>query len=192
MEKTAAIPASGRSDIDPFPDSSPLASPQHERDAHIDTRGLKEVMAHFATGVVVVSALDGPDPVGFACQSFVSLSLEPPLVAIAAARTSTSWPRIARSARFCVNILSSDQHEVCRAFAQSGGDKFRSIEWQLSATGSPQIEGAIAWVDCEIESVHETGDHELAIARVRGIERREATPLLYFRSGFGNFEPLAR
>jgi len=73
-------------------------------------------MSRFTTGVTVVAGMHGGEPVGFTCQSFVSLSVDPPFVAVAPARTSTSWPRIAAAGRFCVNVLSDRQEDLCRGF----------------------------------------------------------------------------
>ena len=124
-------------------------------------------MGRFTTGVTIVSGIDDGEPVGFTCQSFVSLSIDPPFVAVAPARTSTSWPRIARSGSFCVNVLGDDQEDLCRGFAVSGGPKFDGVDWQPApGTGSPVIEGSLAWVDCRVELVHDAGDHELIIGRV--------------------------
>ncbi len=147
----------------------------------------KDAMSRFATGVTIVSGIDvdGGDPVGFTCQSFVSLSIDPPYVAAAPARTSTSWPRIARSGAFCVNVLSEDQEELCRGFAVSGGPKFDGVVWHPApGTGSPVIEGSLAWIDCRVELVHDAGDHELILGRVLDLGVGEGSPLLFFRSRF--------
>ena len=132
-----------------------------------DTAQFKEAMGRFATGVTIVSGMEDGQPVGFTCQSFVSLSIDPPFVAVAPARTSTSWPRIARAGSFCVNVLGDHQEELCRGFAVSGGDKFDGVDWHPApVTGSPVIEGSLAWVDCRVELVHDAGDHELIIGKV--------------------------
>src|SRR6478735_1807171 len=86
----------------------------------VDPAEFRRVLGHFATGVTVVTAHDPDDPdgpAGFACQSFASLSLDPPLVTFMVARTSTTWPRIARAGAFCVNVLGADQGPLCRSFA---------------------------------------------------------------------------
>jgi 3-hydroxy-9,10-secoandrosta-1,3,5(10)-triene-9,17-dione monooxygenase reductase component len=148
-----------------------------------ETQRFKEVMSHFATGVTVVSGMDEGEPVGFTCQSFLSLSLDPPFVAVAPARTSTSWPRIARAGEFCVNVLAEHQQELGEGFAVSGGPKFEGVDWRPSAiTGSPLITDALAWVECRVELVHDAGDHELIIGRVLDVGLGEGRPLLYFRS----------
>jgi flavin reductase (DIM6/NTAB) family NADH-FMN oxidoreductase RutF len=146
----------------------------------------KEAMSRFATGVTVVTAMEEGGPVGFTCQSFVSLSLDPPFVALAPAKSSTSWPRIARAGSFCVNVLADDQEDLCRTFAVSGGDKFAGVDWQPAPVGSaPILAGSLAWVDCHVELIHDAGDHELVIGRVVELGLGEGSPLLFYRSAFG-------
>jgi flavin reductase (DIM6/NTAB) family NADH-FMN oxidoreductase RutF len=154
---------------------------------NFDPARFKEAMGTFATGVTVVTGIEEGRPAGFTCQSFLSLSIDPPYVALAPARTSTSWPRIARAGTFCVNVLADDQGAVGQAFAVSGGDKFAGVAWRPApATGSPVIEGSLAWVDCRVELVHDAGDHELIIGRVLDLDvgADGRGPLLFFRSKF--------
>lgn len=157
----------------------------------LDAAEFRQVMGHFATGVAVVTATDDGEPVGLTIQSFTSLSLEPPLVCFAPGKSSATWGRIRAAGSFCVNILGDDQEAVCRAFAASGEDKFAGIGYDAApSTSSPRLHGALAWVDCEIDVVHDAGDHDLCIGRVLalGVTDTTAGPLLYYRSGFGRFE----
>ncbi len=155
-----------------------------------DTGRFREVMGHFATGVTVVTALDGAEPVGFTCQSFGSLSLEPPLVMLAPGKTSTSWPRIAKVGEFCVNILAEGQEALARDFAVAGGDKFASVRWRPACNGAPVLHGVLAWVECRFVEAHDAGDHELVVGSVDDMGvRARGRPLLFYRSGFGRFEP---
>jgi flavin reductase (DIM6/NTAB) family NADH-FMN oxidoreductase RutF len=150
-----------------------------------DVAGFKDAMSRFTSGVTIVSGLEDGLPVGFTCQSFISLSIDPPFVALAPARTSTSWPRIARAGSFCVNVLGDHQQELGRAFAVSGGDKFAGVEWRPApATGAPLLDGCLAWVDCHLELVHDAGDHELIIGRVLDLGVNDGFPLLFYRSKF--------
>jgi flavin reductase (DIM6/NTAB) family NADH-FMN oxidoreductase RutF len=151
-------------------------------------------MGHFATGVTIVTALEGDKPVGFTAQSFVSLSIDPPLVAVCPALTSTSWPRIAAADGLCINILGADQEALCRGFATPSEDKFAGVGWRASpGTGAPLIDGALAWIDGRIADTHPAGDHEIVVIRVE--DMGEATsdgehshgPLLFYRAGFGSF-----
>ena len=131
--------------------------------------------------------MDG-DPVGFTCQAFAALSLEPPLVLLAPAKSSTSWPRIAQAGAFCVNILAAHQGGLARTFSVSGADKFAGVEWRPGpVTSSPVLPDALAWVECRLEAIYDSGDHELVTGRVLALDVTEREPLLYFRGGFGGF-----
>ena len=153
-----------------------------------DQARFREVLGHFATGITIVTATDEGQPVGFSCQSFAALSLDPPMVILAPAKSSTSWPRIARAGSFCVNILGEHQEAVCRAFAVSGGDKFDGVDWTPGVTGSPLIEGSLATVECTLGAIYEGGDHELVTGHVVDMEIGKGSPLIFYRSGFGRFE----
>jgi 3-hydroxy-9,10-secoandrosta-1,3,5(10)-triene-9,17-dione monooxygenase reductase component len=146
----------------------------------------REVLGHYCSGVAVITAMDDGEPVGFSCQSFQSLSLDPPMVSFAPARTSTTWPRIRRVGRFAANVLAEGQGLLCRAFAVSGGDKFAGVEWYPSPAGVPLLEGALAWVEGEIVGEIDAGDHVLVVGRVLDLyANRDARPLLFFRGQFG-------
>ncbi|MFI1913529.1 flavin reductase family protein [Nocardia sp. NPDC020380] len=152
----------------------------------IDATAFKTVLGRFCSGVTVITALDDGAPVGFACQSFASLSLDPPLVSFFPARTSSTWPRIRAAGRFCVNILADDQTEVCRQLGRPGPDKFSGIEWIPSENGSPLLSGALASIDCALHDEVDGGDHTIVIGRVTSLnEHSEATPLLFYRAAFG-------
>lgn len=153
----------------------------------IEKAEFRTVLGHFASGVAVVAGIDADGPVGLTCQSFFSLSLDPPLIAMAPANTSVSWPRIEAAGRFCVNILADDQEAVAWAFASSGGDKFVGIGWSPANSGSPRLHGALAWIDCDLHQVLDGGDHRLVVGRVRELGSGEGEPLLFYRAGFGTF-----
>ncbi|PHQ51110.1 NADPH-flavin oxidoreductase [Streptomyces cinnamoneus] len=161
-------------------------------------REFRNVLGHFASGVTVVTAPGEDDlpPAGFACQSFTSLSLDPPLVAFMVARTSTTWPRIARAGVFCVNVLGAGQKSLCEGFAVSSSqtaDKFSGVPYEPApATGSPRLGGVPAWIDCTIQAVHTGGDHLVVVGRVEALGADEsaatAGPLLFHRGTFGAFD----
>lgn len=158
----------------------------------------RRVLGNFATGVAVVTApapttttndpqAAPPAPAGFACQSFSSLSLDPPLIAFMVGRTSTTWPRIARAGTFCVNVLSAGQGELCRAFAVSGADKFAGVAYDAApVSGAPRLAGTLAWIDCTIHAVHTGGDHLIVVGRVDalGASGGDEAPLLFHKGRF--------
>jgi 3-hydroxy-9,10-secoandrosta-1,3,5(10)-triene-9,17-dione monooxygenase reductase component len=174
--------------------SRPCACPAStRRTAAVDARLMRDVLGHFCSGVTVVTA-SGPDgPAGFTCQSFASLSLDPPLVSFAPARTSKSWPKVRAARRFCVNVLAEDQGEISNAFARSGTDKFAGVEWHPSRYGAPVLAGVVAWIDCELWAEYDGGDHTLVAASVidlgAGTGRR---PLLFHRGTYGLRTALSR
>lgn len=147
----------------------------------------RRALGMFASGVTVVTGLDDGDPVGFACQSFASVSLEPPLVLFCADHRGRAWPRIRKSGRFCVNILSEDQVDVCGRFGSSKGAKFDGLDWDLSRWGTPALRGVLLRVHGEVHDVHVAGDHDVVIGRVRELEPAdgEQRPMLFFRGRFG-------
>ncbi len=160
-------------------------------DTAFDAAWFRQVLGNFPTGVAVVTGCGrNRVPVGMAIGSFTSASLDPPLVAFFADRRSSSWPRIRATGAFCANVLGADQEAVCRAFAARGGDKFAGIGWRPAPSGSPILDDVVAWVDCGIETVHETGDHWLVLGRVRALETaRPALSLVFFQGGYGRFSP---
>lgn len=158
----------------------------------IDAARYKQVIGHFASGVTVVAAMDGEQPVGFTAQSFIGLSLDPPLILVSAQRSSSTWPRIEASGSFCVSILRDTQEDLCRVFATRGADKFKGVGWDGAPfTGSPRLHHALAWVDCTLESTLDGGDHVIGVGRVQdlGVDDGDGGPMLFYRGGFGRFEP---
>src|SRR5687767_7567255 len=102
----------------------------------MDTDRFRQVLGHFCTGVTVVTAASPDGPAGFACQAFAALSLDPPLVLFCPGGKSSSWQRIERSGRFCVNVLASGQESISRVFGTAGADKFAAVSWKVSPNGS--------------------------------------------------------
>ena len=147
----------------------------------------REVLGHFATGVVIVAAMGAEGPVGFTCQSFAGLSLEPILVTFAAQRGGSSWPLLKASGVIAISVLGEDQESVARTFATSGIDKFASVAWSPGSNGAPHIAGAIATIEGSITHTSEHGDHDIAVVEVTDLNARSGAPLLYFRGGFGTF-----
>jgi flavin reductase (DIM6/NTAB) family NADH-FMN oxidoreductase RutF len=140
--------------------------------------------------VTIVTAAAPDGPVGFTAQSFTALSLDPPLILVCPGRTSSSWPRIEAVGGFCVNVLAEEQEELCRAFAMSGADKFAGVGYRpANHSGAPLLDGALAWIDCSLDTIHDGGDHLIVTGRVHdlGVEG-EGRPLLFYRGGFGRFE----
>ncbi|WP_020499062.1 flavin reductase family protein [Sciscionella marina] len=154
----------------------------------VDPGRLRTTMSRFCTGVAVITGVDEAGPTGLLVQSLVSVSLDPPLVLFCPQKTSRSWPRIVETGRFGANILSGAQQQLCDTFAVSGGDKFRGVRWHPSRTGTPVLEGHLAYVECRLETVHDAGDHEIVLGRVTDLDESELDdPLLFYRGRFGSW-----
>jgi flavin reductase (DIM6/NTAB) family NADH-FMN oxidoreductase RutF len=149
----------------------------------------RTVLGHLPTGVTVITA-DGADgPVGMACNSVSSVSLDPPLISLCPARTSETWPALRDSGRFCVNVMADYHEETTRAFARKGVDRFAGIAHHARA-GGPALDDAVAWLDCQIRAEHEAGDHFIVVAEVVALEARPGVaPLVFFRGDYGTFTP---
>lgn len=146
----------------------------------------RRTMAEFASGVTVVTASHGSEAVGFACQSFSSVSLEPPLVLFCVDRRSRSWRQIQAAGRFCVNVLAEDQGELCQRFGSSRGLRFDGLAWTRSAWDTPSLPGVLARIHADVHSVHPGGDHDIVIGNVIAMERsRAARPMVFHRGRFG-------
>lgn len=160
----------------------------------IDPLDFRRTLGSYPTGVVIVTGATDEGPVGLAIGSFTSVSLDPPLVGFLPDKGSSTWPRIAGTGSFCVNVLAADQLPVCQAFASKGGDRYGSCGWREEATGSPVLDGVLAWMDCTVERVEEAGDHWFVLGRIErmAVERDDVGPLLFYRGSYGEFAPLAR
>jgi 3-hydroxy-9,10-secoandrosta-1,3,5(10)-triene-9,17-dione monooxygenase reductase component len=154
-----------------------------------DASTYRTVLGHFATGVVLITAIEDGEPVGMAANSFTSVSLDPALVLFCAAKASSTWPHIQSSGKWAANFLDEDAEEICRLFAQKGADRFAQVGFEPGRTGSPILEDALAFVDCETIAEHDAGDHVIVVGRVIELGyQHEGKPLLFYRGGYGRFE----
>lgn len=156
--------------------------------SQVTAEQMRAAMGAFCSGVVVVTARgdDSDDELlGFTCQSFVSLSLSPPLISISPARTSTTWPRIREVGRFAINVLAHDHADLSHQFARSGTDKFAGVRWSAGPHGSPILAGTCAWVECSLWREYDGGDHTIVIGEVIALDHDvDRNPLLYYRGSY--------
>jgi flavin reductase (DIM6/NTAB) family NADH-FMN oxidoreductase RutF len=154
---------------------------------NVPTADFRTVMGQFATGVTVVTTLDGGRPQGITVNALTSVSLHPPIVMIALDRKRFIIPAIEASGRYAVNILAEDQQWLSDCFAGANvtpnRDAFCGAPWHPGTTGLPLIAGAIAALECVVAQRVEVGDHVLYIGRVEAcsLAEPEAPPLLYHR-----------
>jgi len=157
-----------------------LASPS-------DPAHFRKVLGRLPTGVVAVCAQHRDGPVGMACNSFTSVSLDPALVSFSVAVSSTTWPLVRECGRLCVNVLAAHHSTVARRFSLRGEDRFEGLGLH-PRVGGPGLDDAVAWIDCEIESELDAGDHVIVLARVLALESRpDAEALLFWDGRYGAF-----
>ena len=160
--------------------------------APIDPRAFRQELGQFCTGITVITTMHSDAPVGFACQSFAALSLEPPLVLFCPTKVSRTWKAIEATGRFCVNVLHEKQKDVSARFGSKEADKFAGIDWHPSPLGSPIIDGSLAYIDCTVASVHDGGDHFVVFGAVRSLSEApkiKPRPLLFYRGDYTGIEP---
>ncbi|MCR2799301.1 flavin reductase family protein [Microbacterium sp. zg-Y818] len=149
----------------------------------------RQVLGQYPTGVTAVTARTAEGkPVGMAVGSFTSVSMDPPIVGFLPTKTSSSWPQIEAAGTFCVNVLTSEQENVCRAMSARGDDKFAGLPWTEGVTGAPALDGALAWIECTVRDVLDAGDHYIVLGDVVDLRMgTPALPLVFFRGGYGKF-----
>jgi flavin reductase (DIM6/NTAB) family NADH-FMN oxidoreductase RutF len=135
------------------------------------------------TGVTVVTACDATGrPVGFTANSFTSVSLEPPLLLVSIAKTSSNYKTFSEAERFAINILAEDQREISTTFARPVADRFAGVDWEMR--GAPILKGVAAWFDCRMHQRVDAGDHCLLIGLVEGFSAAPAPGLGYYRGSY--------
>jgi flavin reductase (DIM6/NTAB) family NADH-FMN oxidoreductase RutF len=147
----------------------------------------RTVMGHFATGVAVVT-VDAPGgPQGMTANAVASLSLDPVLVLVCFANGARTLPEVRRAGRFGVNVLAAGQERIARRFASKDDAKFAEVAHTVH-DGIPVLDGALAWVGCELERLVPGGDHTIGIGAVHAAELGPAgaEPLVWFRGGYGS------
>jgi 3-hydroxy-9,10-secoandrosta-1,3,5(10)-triene-9,17-dione monooxygenase reductase component len=154
----------------------------------------RAILGHFATGVTVVTTLEGDRPSGITVNALSSVSLEPPLVMIALDRRRFITPTVRRVGRFAVNVLAEDQHPLSDCFAGAevtpGREAFCGAAWDPGPTGLPLLDGALANLECTVVQTFSAGDHDLFIGRVDTLAAtvRAAGPLLFYRREYLSIE----
>lgn len=148
----------------------------------VEPERFREVLGHWPTGVVVVTAMTSQGPVGMSCNSFTSVSLRPPLVGFFPAVSSSTWPAIRATGRFCVNVLARHHEHISRSFSRKDIDRFAGITWSAGSAG-PVIDDAVAWLACDLHDELPTGDHTLALGLVTALSAEGSGPPLIFHHG---------
>lgn len=160
--------------------------------SNADQGRFRDTVGHYASGITIITGHDSQGPIGFTCQSFYSVSVDPPLVSFSVMKTSTTYPRIRDTGTFAVNILAAGQETVSNQFARRGTDKWTGISWRSTRRNSPVLDGSLAWLDCTVYAEHDAGDHIIVVGHVTELgapQARQPDPLIYYKGQYRTTKP---
>ncbi len=158
-----------------------------------EVRRIRDLMARFATGVSVVAARHGPLLAGMTANAIASISIDPPLMMASIGKRAETHRAIVGSHAFAISVLADDQQGLAECFARpTTAEKltgFCGASWEEAETGSPVLDGALAFFDCRLTERHDGGDHTLFLGEIVAAGFREdAEPLLWYASGYHRLE----
>lgn len=169
------------------------STPSRQRGGEFDTLCFRKALGAFPTGVAIVTARSAHgDRIGLTCNSFSSVSLDPPLVLWSLAKNAFSRPAFEVVERWAVNLLSSEQEDLAMQFARAGNDKFAGVEVDSGVNGGPPLlNGCVARFLCATMHIYDGGDHLIFVGRVEHFDQFERPPLV-FHSGKFSRSPAGR
>jgi len=154
----------------------------------IDPRDFRTALGTYATGVTIITAAgaDGK-PYGLTCNSFASVSLNPPLVLWSLVLYSSSLSVFQNASHFAVNVLGVSQQALSNKFAKSSEDKFVGVEWTPGVGNAPLLKDSVANFQCRAVNRYYGGDHVIFLGAVEAYAYNRNEPLLFARGGYGRF-----
>jgi flavin reductase (DIM6/NTAB) family NADH-FMN oxidoreductase RutF len=154
----------------------------------IDPRDFRRALGTYATGVTVITAMaaDGK-PVGLTCNSFASVSLNPPLVLWSLVTFSPSMSVFQNADYFAVNVLGTSQRHLAMQFSRPADDKFAGVMWTPGLGDAPLLADTVASFQCRSVARYYGGDHIIFLGAVESYTYNHGEPLLFARGGFGQF-----
>ena len=154
----------------------------------LDPRDFRNALGTFATGVTIITAMaDDGKPYGLTCNSFASVSINPPLVLWSLGMYSQGLPIFQNASHFAVNVLGVSQAPLAAKFAKSGVDRFTGVDWKPGLGKAPLIADSVAYFQCRAASRYYGGDHVIFLGAVEAYAYNRREPLLFLGSGFGRF-----
>lgn len=149
----------------------------------LDPREFRNALGQFATGVCVITGqVEGQKPFGMTVNSFASVSLDPALILWSLQKDSECAPLFDKITRFGVNILSEDQQSLSNQYAKKGEHDLLEGSYRQGSSGVVVLNDAMTQFECEIDAVHEGGDHLILVAKVHAMQSHPAqrNPLVFF------------
>jgi len=146
-------------------------------------------MGQFATGVTIITVdLDG-EVHGMTANAFASVSLDPLLVLVCVDRSARTHAHLHARKRFGINVLCESQRIVSEYFARADrldqdAERESGARFDRTEHGTPVLHGALAYLECRLDSTWDAGDHTIFIAEVEEVVVREGEPLVFFRGEY--------
>jgi flavin reductase (DIM6/NTAB) family NADH-FMN oxidoreductase RutF len=161
-------------------------------DDQFDQALLRQAFGCFPSGVTAFCGLLDGVTEGMAASSFTSVSLDPPLVSVCVANTSTTWPKLATLERLGLSVLADDHAPVAKALAAKNGDRFESVDWMATDSGAVFVHGATLWLECAPYKRVDAGDHEIVVLQIVALAMYpDIAPMVFHRSNFRELAPTA-
>lgn len=158
-----------------------------------DQAALRRAFSCFPSGVTAICGLRDGIPTGMAASSFTTVSLEPALVSVCVANTSTTWPRLRNLPRLGVSVLAEDHGTVATALSAKRGDRFADVQWEATEQGAVLVHGSTLWLECTIENEVPAGDHNIVVLRIQSLEMYlEVAPMIFHGSSYRKLAPNAK
>jgi flavin reductase (DIM6/NTAB) family NADH-FMN oxidoreductase RutF len=154
----------------------------------IDPREFRNALGSYATGVTIITAMaGGGKPYGITCNSFASVSLNPPLVLWSLGMYSQGLPIFQNASHFAVNVLGASQQALAAQFAKASTDKFKDVSWTPGLGNAPLLADSVACFQCRAANRYYGGDHVIFLGAVEAYTYNGKEPLLFARGGYGRF-----
>jgi flavin reductase (DIM6/NTAB) family NADH-FMN oxidoreductase RutF len=154
-------------------------------DGQFDQAVLRQAFGCFPSGVTAFCGLLDGVAEGMAASSFTTVSLDPPLVSVCVANTSTTWPKLATLERLGLSVLAGDHGSIARALAAKNGDRFSDVDWMATDSGAVFVHGATLWLECSPFKRIEAGDHEIVVLQIVSLAvYPDVAPMIFHRSNF--------
>lgn len=159
-------------------------------DDQFDQGLLRQAFGCFPSGVTAFCGLLDGVPEGMAASSFTSVSLDPALVSVCVAKTSTTWPKLSGLNRLGLSVLADDHAPIARALASKSGDRFSAVDWEATDTGAVFVHGSTLWLECAPYKRVDAGDHEIVVLQITALAMYpDVAPMVFHASGFRQLSP---
>jgi|SRR6185369_5524255 len=155
--------------------------PANNRADSVSGAQFREGLTRFATGVTVITALQGRQPIGVTISSFAGVSLKPPMVSFCLDEKCSVMPAFKNNAVFIVHVLAEDQEHLAHVFARRTGHDWKKLKTKKHKSGAPLLNDVMAVLVCRLKQKHKAGDHTIMVGRVLDItvNNKKTRPLLH-------------